>query len=61
MAPGIVLNPGTAVAAVEPLLGLVDLAVVMLVSPGHGGPKYTELAVDNCVEINQGVGCTNAP
>ena len=46
VAPGIVLNPGTAVAAVEPLLGLVDLAVVMLVSPGYGGPKYTELAVE---------------
>jgi ribulose-phosphate 3-epimerase len=45
VAPGIVLNPGTAVASVAPLLGLVDLAVVMLVSPGYGGPKYTELAV----------------
>jgi ribulose-phosphate 3-epimerase len=46
VAPGIVLNPGTAVASVAPLLGLVDLAVVMLVSPGYGGPKYTELAVE---------------
>ena len=35
-----------AVASVAPLLGLVDLAVVMLVSPGYGGPKYTELAVE---------------
>ena len=46
IAPGIVLNPGTAVASVAPLLDIVDLAVVMLVSPGHGGPKYTEQAVD---------------
>jgi ribulose-phosphate 3-epimerase len=46
VAPGIVLNPGTAVASVAPLLDIVDLAVVMLVSPGYGGPKYTELAVD---------------
>ena len=46
VAPGIVLNPGTAVASVAPLLDMVDIAVVMLVSPGHGGPKYTELAVD---------------
>ena len=46
VAPGIVLNPGTAVAAVAPLLDMVDLAVVMLVSPGHGGPKYTEQAVE---------------
>ena len=46
VAPGIVLNPGTAVASVEPLLDMVDLAVVMLVSPGYGGPKYTEQAVE---------------
>ena len=46
VAPGIVLNPGTAVAAVEPLLGLVDVAVVMLVSPGYGGPKYIEIALE---------------
>ena len=46
VAPGLVLNPGTAVASVEPLLGLCDLAVVMLVSPGYGGPKYTELALE---------------
>ena len=46
IAPGIVLNPGTAVASVAPLLDIVDLAVVMLVSPGYGGPKYTELAVE---------------
>ena len=44
--PGSCSIPGTAVAAVEPLLDIVDLAVVMLVSPGHGGPKYTELAVE---------------
>ena len=44
VAPGIVLNPGTAVASVAPLLDMVDIAVVMLVSPGHGGPKYTEQA-----------------
>ena len=46
VAPGIVLNPGTAVASVAPLLDIVDLAVVMLVSPGYGGPKYTELALE---------------
>ena len=46
VAPGIVLNPGTAVASVAPLLDIVDLAVVMLVSPGYGGPKYTEIAVE---------------
>ena len=34
VSPGVVLNPGTAVATVEELVDLADLAVVMLVSPG---------------------------
>jgi len=37
---GIVLNPGTPVAAVEPLLGLVDLVLVMTVQPGFGGQPF---------------------
>ena len=53
VAPGIVLNPGTAVASVAPLLDIVDLAVVMLVSPGYGGPKYTELAVDKVKALRE--------
>ena len=46
VAPGIVLNPGTAVASIAPLLDIVDLAVVMLVSPGHGGPEVHRVAVE---------------
>jgi ribulose-phosphate 3-epimerase len=49
---GIVLNPGTPVSAVEPLLDQVDLVLVMTVQPGFGGqpfrrdmlPKLQELA-----------------
>ncbi|MCX6951628.1 MAG: ribulose-phosphate 3-epimerase [Verrucomicrobia bacterium] len=49
---GLVLNPGTPVAAVEPYLGQVDLILVMTVQPGFGGqpfrrdmlPKLTQLA-----------------
>ncbi len=48
---GIVINPGTPSAAIEPLLDAVDLALVMTVQPGFGGqsfrrdtlPKLTEL------------------
>ena len=53
VAPGIVLNPATAVASVAPLLDIVDLAVVMLVSPGYGGPKYTELAVEKVKALRE--------
>jgi len=37
---GLVLNPGTPVAAVEPFLGLVDLVLVMTVQPGFGGQAF---------------------
>jgi ribulose-phosphate 3-epimerase len=49
---GIVLNPGTPAAAIEPLLAAVDLVLVMTVQPGFGGqgfrrdmlPKIAQLA-----------------
>jgi ribulose-phosphate 3-epimerase len=37
---GIVLNPGTPAEAVEPLLGGVDLVLVMTVQPGFGGQSF---------------------
>jgi ribulose-phosphate 3-epimerase len=44
--PGITLNPETAVDAVLPHLGAVDLALVMSVRPGFGGQKFIEGALD---------------
>ena len=37
---GIVLNPGTPIEAVEPVLDLVDLILVMAVNPGFGGQAF---------------------
>jgi ribulose-phosphate 3-epimerase len=37
---GIVLNPGTPAAAIEPVLALVDLVLVMTVQPGFGGQPF---------------------
>lgn len=37
---GIVLNPATPAAAVEPLLSKVDLVLVMTVQPGFGGQAF---------------------
>ena len=37
---GIVLNPGTPASAIEPLIGLVDLVLVMTVQPGFGGQPF---------------------
>ncbi len=37
---GLVLNPDTPASAIEPLLGLVDLVLVMTVQPGFGGQAF---------------------
>jgi ribulose-phosphate 3-epimerase len=37
---GVVINPGTPVEAVEPLLESIDLCLVMSVNPGWGGQRY---------------------
>jgi ribulose-phosphate 3-epimerase len=39
---GFVLNPGTPVESVEPVLELVDLILVMTVNPGFGGQAFLE-------------------
>jgi ribulose-phosphate 3-epimerase len=37
---GVALNPGTPVAAIEPVLDQVDLVLVMSVNPGFGGQQF---------------------
>jgi ribulose-phosphate 3-epimerase len=37
---GLVINPGTPVAAVEPFLELIDVVLVMSVEPGFGGQQF---------------------
>lgn len=74
-APGLVLNPGTPLTTAEHLLEQLDVIVVMLVSPGYGGPKYLAEAakkieklramcaaagVDPWIEVDGGVSSSNA-
>ena len=40
--PGVVLNPGTPVDAVDNVMDLVDLVLVMSVNPGFGGQSFIE-------------------
>ncbi|MEO0466100.1 MAG: ribulose-phosphate 3-epimerase [Pseudomonadota bacterium] len=40
MKPGVALNPGSPASLVEPLIGDVDLILVMTVNPGFGGQKF---------------------
>jgi ribulose-phosphate 3-epimerase len=38
--PGIVLNPGTPIDAIDNVLDLVDLVLIMTVNPGFGGQEF---------------------
>ena len=40
--PGVVLNPGTPIDALDNLMDLVDLILIMSVNPGFGGQTFIE-------------------
>jgi ribulose-phosphate 3-epimerase len=40
--PGVVLNPGTPIDAIDNVLDLVDLVLIMTVNPGFGGQAFIE-------------------
>jgi ribulose-phosphate 3-epimerase len=50
---GIVLNPGTPAAAIESLLGQVDLVLVMTVQPGFGGQSFRRDMLPKLQQIDQ--------
>lgn len=50
---GIVVNPGTPAAAIEPLLGDVDLVLVMTVQPGFGGQSFRRDMLPKLKEIDR--------
>lgn len=73
---GVVLNPATPVETVEPLLGDVDLVLVMSVNPGFGGQAFIPSAlgkieklramIDACgrdidLEVDGGINFETAP
>jgi ribulose-phosphate 3-epimerase len=40
--PGVVLNPGTPIDAIDYVLDLVDLVLIMTVNPGFGGQEFID-------------------
>ncbi len=42
MRPGVALNPATPASLIEPVLGDIDLVLVMSVNPGFGGQAFIE-------------------
>ena len=50
---GVVLNPGTAVGAIEPVLGIADLVLVMCVNPGFGGQEFIPESIGRIADIRK--------
>lgn len=48
---GVALNPGTPAQAVQPLLGELDLVLVMSVNPGFGGQSFIAGQIDKIKEL----------
>lgn len=46
MKAGVVINPGTPLTAIEPVLSLVDQVLIMTVNPGFGGQAF----IPECLE-----------
>ena len=50
---GVTLNPGTAIGAMEPVLGEADLVLVMSVNPGFGGQGFIPESLARITEIRK--------
>lgn len=51
--PGLVLNPGTPLEFLEPLIGDIDLVLVMSVNPGFGGQSFIESQIPRIAAIRK--------
>lgn len=49
----VVINPGTPVMMIEPVLYMVDQVLVMTVNPGFGGQKFLPSTVEKIAQLNQ--------
>jgi ribulose-phosphate 3-epimerase len=50
---GVVLNPATPAAAIEPVLGDVDQVLVMSVNPGFGGQRFIEGVLPKLAQLRR--------
>ena len=57
---GVVLNPGTPVSLLEPIIQDVDLVLIMSVNPGFGGQKFIPGALNRISELKKLINQHNA-
>lgn len=51
MKVGVVINPGTPLVTIEPVLNLVDQVLLMTVNPGFGGQAYIPEVADKIADL----------
>jgi ribulose-phosphate 3-epimerase len=54
--PGVVLNPGTPIDAIDNVLDLVDLVLIMTVNPGFGGQAFIPAILEKVRRLKQRLG-----
>jgi ribulose-phosphate 3-epimerase len=58
---GLVLNPATPLAAVEPVLGDLDLVLVMSVNPGFGGQAFIDSQLAKIASLRKAIDALGKP
>ena len=58
---GCVLNPATPLAAIEPVLGDLDLVLVMSVNPGFGGQAFIESQLAKIASLRRAIDALGKP
>jgi ribulose-phosphate 3-epimerase len=58
---GVALNPATPIAAVEPVLNLLDLVLVMTVNPGFGGQAFIVSQLEKIAELRKKIDALDHP
>ncbi len=53
---GVVINPGTHESVIEPVLGMVDLVLLMTVNPGFGGQAFIDDVVEKTRRVRRMIG-----
>jgi len=48
---GIAINPGTPVAALNEIIGIVDLVLIMSVNPGFGGQEFIPHSIQKTKDV----------
>lgn len=48
---GVAINPATPISVIEPILGKVDMVLIMTVNPGFGGQEFIPYTMDKVKEL----------